>query len=471
MIIGFLRTLISGSTLVATAAASIGLVLLFLKQRSLIYPSSFPEGARTICPLPADVGINGEVIQIEVPNKPKQLIKILKDEELYPRFAKKIYNSLNYVVDSVYNIIGLLRFKINEHELNKKDMLKLNVYHLYSLKTIEEKKLNSKSTIKKDVLIWFHGNAGNIGHRLPEAKSLMSKSPNNLEILMVDYRGFGLSEGTPYEEGIISDSISIIEWCKKTHYDDWNSPFLYGQSIGGAVVIQSATQILMKSYLNNEKESPIKGLILENTFTSLPKLVEDIMPLFIKYLSFMLIEIWNSNKILNLPNIEFDDINNLIKLIDNNKDKENKEELINKIKELINKNKFISNLPIQFLSGGSDEIIPVSHMDELFKSILKSKLKLFTLNKIMNNMDNKDVKIDDFDSIDNEKEINKVNKILEDCKISILNNKLNLKETSFNYENKLLNLYFKRFSNGHHNDMCLQYGFNDIFMDFINKYN
>ena len=51
-------------------------------------------------------------------------------------------------------------------------------------------------------LLFFHGNAGNIGHRLPNAKELFNELQIN--ILLIEYRGYGLSTGVPNEKGKFS---------------------------------------------------------------------------------------------------------------------------------------------------------------------------------------------------------------------------------------------------------------------------
>jgi len=48
-------------------------------------------------------------------------------------------------------------------------------------------------------VVFFHGNAGNIGHRLPNVQSMCLH--NNINVLLVEYRGFGKSRGSPSEQG------------------------------------------------------------------------------------------------------------------------------------------------------------------------------------------------------------------------------------------------------------------------------
>jgi pimeloyl-ACP methyl ester carboxylesterase len=60
-------------------------------------------------------------------------------------------------------------------------------------------------------LIYFHGNAGNMGFRLQNAVSMFRKS--KLNILMMDYRGFGKSTGHPTENGIKADGDAVLKYA------------------------------------------------------------------------------------------------------------------------------------------------------------------------------------------------------------------------------------------------------------------
>jgi abhydrolase domain-containing protein 13 len=127
-------------------------------------------------------------------------------------------------------------------------------------------------------IIMFHGNAGNIGHRLPIAKALADM--NRLNVLMVEYRGYGLSTGTPDEKGLNIDSQAGLDWVRnyadeagekdgfaKRGGNDYGKGkvIIYAQSIGGAVAIQLAAR--------NQASGDVLGLILENTFLSIKKLI------------------------------------------------------------------------------------------------------------------------------------------------------------------------------------------------------
>ena len=111
----------------------------------------------------------------------------------------------------------------------------------------------------------FHGNAGNIGHRVPIAIKLQEDLGCN--VLMLEYRGYGLSTGTPDEHGLMLDAQTGLDYIRNRADIRDSMIVIYGQSLGGAVSIQLVAK-------NQDKgKGKIAGLILENTFTSMRKLI------------------------------------------------------------------------------------------------------------------------------------------------------------------------------------------------------
>jgi len=109
----------------------------------------------------------------------------------------------------------------------------------------------------------FHGNAGNIGHRVPIAGVLQKHMGVN--VFMLEYRGYGRSTGTPDEKGLNTDAQTALDYMR-AHPDLKNTRFVvYGQSLGGAVSINLVA--------SNQDQGDIKALILENTFLSIRKLI------------------------------------------------------------------------------------------------------------------------------------------------------------------------------------------------------
>jgi abhydrolase domain-containing protein 13 len=109
----------------------------------------------------------------------------------------------------------------------------------------------------------FHGNAGNIGHRIPIAKMLVEVLDCN--VLMLEYRGYGLSTGVPDEQGLKTDAQTGLNYIRQRAETKDTRIVVYGQSLGGAVAIHLVA--------NNQRHGDIRGLILENTFLSIRKLI------------------------------------------------------------------------------------------------------------------------------------------------------------------------------------------------------
>jgi len=139
-------------------------------------------------------------------------------------------------------------------------------------------------------LICFHGNAGNIGHRLENVRDMHANLGVNL--LVVDYRGFGDSEDGegPCEEGFVKDALAAYWWVvhrsRSPPADEVTAMsedriILFGQSIGGAVAIQCAARLLRErlSRGTGEEDIPLPaGLVLENTFTSMRDMATQVFP-------------------------------------------------------------------------------------------------------------------------------------------------------------------------------------------------
>ena len=110
------------------------------------------------------------------------------------------------------------------------------------------------------VLIWYHGNAGNIGDRLHNARWFVDRL--GVDVVLVDYRGYGRSRGTPDEEGVYLDGLAIYDAvaARSVRAEDI---VLFGRSLGGAVAIETA---LLR---------PAGALVLEAVFRSVPALARE----------------------------------------------------------------------------------------------------------------------------------------------------------------------------------------------------
>ena len=113
------------------------------------------------------------------------------------------------------------------------------------------------------VVLFAHGNAGNVTHRAPIIHHLHSLGAS---IMVFDYRGFGKSEGKPNEEGVIADARAARAWLANRNGLNTQEIVLLGRSLGGAVMVDLAVA------------DGAAGLILESTFTSMPDVAASVYP-------------------------------------------------------------------------------------------------------------------------------------------------------------------------------------------------
>lgn len=112
------------------------------------------------------------------------------------------------------------------------------------------------SSGSRPVILFSHGNAGNILHRL---ERLLALSPLPLDLLVYDYRGFGRSEGSPNVPGVIRDGEAAVNWLRTTKGISPERIILLGESIGVAISVSLAKKLDWK----------IGGMVLESGFRSL----------------------------------------------------------------------------------------------------------------------------------------------------------------------------------------------------------
>ncbi|HEX7422065.1 MAG TPA: alpha/beta hydrolase [Thermoanaerobaculia bacterium] len=106
------------------------------------------------------------------------------------------------------------------------------------------------------MLVYFHGNAGNIGERGPVASRLAA---HGVSVLLFDWRGYGKSEGTPTEEALFIDSLAAYDYARAEARDHTEAGHteaanisVYGESLGGpyaayAAKIRGANSVVIES--------------------------------------------------------------------------------------------------------------------------------------------------------------------------------------------------------------------------------
>lgn len=247
----------------------------------------------------------------------------------YASFVSKFFKTSIAFASSIalLGLAGLYKFQsqlvypMSRDAVDTPDMYGMSPYDDLRLKTVDGETLqvfvvrhdpNGFSYHNKTILI-LSPNAGNIGYALPIVRIIYRDMGYN--VVIYSYRGYGESSGTPSEEGLKIDADTIMNYIVQDPQLSASSLILHGRSLGGAVAI----------YIAHKFPQMVEGLILENTFLSIRKVIPYIFPP-LKWVAFMCHQHWNS------------------------------EELISQIP---------SDIPVLMLAGAADEIVPPSHMKKL----------------------------------------------------------------------------------------------------------
>jgi fermentation-respiration switch protein FrsA (DUF1100 family) len=112
------------------------------------------------------------------------------------------------------------------------------------------------------VTLFFHGNAGNVTHRILHIREIVAAGSS---ILIPDYRGYGKSGGRPTEKGLYTDSETAFTYLLGQGYRS-KQIILHGESLGTAVAVDLAGR------------RPCAGLVLEAPFTSASDVAGTVLP-------------------------------------------------------------------------------------------------------------------------------------------------------------------------------------------------
>jgi fermentation-respiration switch protein FrsA (DUF1100 family) len=119
--------------------------------------------------------------------------------------------------------------------------------------------------VKTDrTLLFLHGNAGNISHRYDIIDGLVQLPVN---VFIIDYRGYGKSEGRPSEQGLYADARAAWDYLTNARGIPATRIVIFGESLGGAVAIDLASKV------------QACGLIVQSSFTSIADMAAVVMPL------------------------------------------------------------------------------------------------------------------------------------------------------------------------------------------------
>ena len=112
------------------------------------------------------------------------------------------------------------------------------------------------------VVVYAHGNAGNLSHRIPTAE--VWRRQLRLSVLLFDYRGYGRSQGVPDESGIRQDALAAYDEALRLGGE---IPLVAGRSLGTVPAIQVAA------------EREVRGLLLDSPMASAARMAPRVLPL------------------------------------------------------------------------------------------------------------------------------------------------------------------------------------------------
>ena len=166
------------------------------------------------------------------------------------------------------------------------------------------------------VILWFHGNAENIGMGLGQMKALSKLGTNILEI---DYRGYGKSKGSPDEAGVYRDGEAAYHYLTASRHFSPQNIIVYGHSVGGGIAGEIAFR------------NPCGGLVIESSLTSARDM---------------------ARQVLKVPGVEF-----IIKT---------RFDSLGKIPQV--------HAPVMIIHGTDDSLIPYSMGQRLFEAAHEPKI-------------------------------------------------------------------------------------------------
>ena len=111
-------------------------------------------------------------------------------------------------------------------------------------------------------VLFLHGNAGNASHRLPNAAELARL---RAQVLLLEYRGYGRSQGRPSEAGVYADARAGLAHLVEARGVPEARVVAFGRSLGGAVAVDLA------------REHRLAGVVLESTFPSVAAMARSLL--------------------------------------------------------------------------------------------------------------------------------------------------------------------------------------------------
>jgi fermentation-respiration switch protein FrsA (DUF1100 family) len=188
--------------------------------------------------------------------------------------------------------------------------------------------LQGKPPVKATV-IYLHGNAQNISYHIASVYWLPKEHYN---IYLYDYRGFGDSQGKSSIKNSIADFSAVMEMLKKEIPVEEQNYIVFGQSLGGAVAIAGVA--------HNKQDYPINLLVVDSAFSGFRRIAKE------KINAAWLLKPFSGLLKLTIP----------------------------KMPDLLEEVKLISPVPIVFIHGTEDQIVPPHHSRKLYEAAGEPKM-------------------------------------------------------------------------------------------------
>ena len=96
------------------------------------------------------------------------------------------------------------------------------------------KQVTEALTASSPTVLYFHGNAGNIGHRLMNVKGFVQMLGCN--VCLLEYRGYGHSDGSPSEDGLYMDAQAALDYLVGRPDVDQRKIIVFGRSLGKCII-------------------------------------------------------------------------------------------------------------------------------------------------------------------------------------------------------------------------------------------
>ena len=167
---------------------------------------------------------------------------------------------LYYPIRQIDQTPDKLGIKYEDVYLTTSDNVRINGWFLAAIRPLPTSPLT---------ILFLHGNAGNISHRMEKLEIFRDLG---LDTFIIDYRGYGRSEGKPNEEGTYRDAQAAYDYLTgrarppgAPHLDP-RTVVVYGESLGAAVAVDLATK------------HPVGGVVIEEAFTSVGDVGQKMFP-------------------------------------------------------------------------------------------------------------------------------------------------------------------------------------------------